>query len=144
MHSQVEKEKNIIFIPIVGKIAAGQPILAQENIEGYLPVDPNVYGLSTSNDLFYLLVSGQSMNMKVKNGDYALIHKQDYAENGDIVVAIVNSDEEATLKRYKRLNEQFVLLEPMSTDDSIEPITVDLKNTPFHIIGKAIGYFGKL
>lgn len=133
----------IVSIPVVGKIAAGQPILAQENIEGYLPVDPNIYGLTSTEDLFYLLVAGQSMNMKVKNGDYALIHKQDYAEDGDIVVAIVNGDDEATLKRYKRLNDQFVLLEPMSTDPSIEAITVDLKNTKFQIIGKAIGQFGK-
>lgn len=130
-------------IPVIGKIAAGQPILAQENIEGYLPVDPNIYGLTSTDDLFYLLVAGQSMNMKVKNGDYALIHKQDYAEDGDIVVAIVNGDDEATLKRYKKLNDQFVLLEPMSTDPSIEAITVDLKNTNFKIIGKAIGQFGK-
>lgn len=130
-------------IPVIGKIAAGQPILAEENIEGYLPVDPNIYGLSSTEDLFYLLVAGQSMNMKVKNGDYALIHKQDYAEDGDIVVAIVNGDNEATLKRYKKLNDQFVLLEPMSTDPSIEAITVDLKNTNFKIVGKAIGQFGK-
>lgn len=134
---------NFKNIPVIGKIAAGQPILAQENIEGYLPVDPNVYGLASTEDLFYLLVAGQSMNMKVKNGDYALIHKQDYAEDGDIVVAIVNGDDEATLKRYKKLNDQFVLLEPMSTDPSIEAITVDLKNTNFKIIGKAIGQFGK-
>lgn len=134
---------SLFLIPVLGKIAAGQPILAEEYIEGYLPVDPNVYGLKTSNDLFYLRVSGQSMNLKIKNGDYALIRKQDTAEDGDIIVAIVNSDDEATLKRYKKLNEQFVLLEPMSNDPSIEAITVDLKNTKFQIIGKAIGQFGK-
>ena len=131
------------LIPVVGKIAAGQPILAEQYIEGYLPVDPNIYGMKTSDDLFYLKVAGESMNMKIKNGDFALIHKQDYAEDGDIIVAIVNSDDEATLKRYKKLNDQFVLLEPMSTDPTIEPITVDLKNTKFQIIGKAIGQFGK-
>lgn len=134
---------NLDFVPIIGKIAAGQPILAEEYIEGYLPVDPNIYGMSTSEDLFYLRVSGESMNQKVKNGDYALIHKQDYAENGDIVVAIVNGDDEATLKKYKKLNDQFILLEPMSSDPSIEAITVDLKDTNFKIIGKAIGQFGK-
>ena len=136
--------QKFLNVPVVGKIAAGQPILAEQYIEGYLPVDPNIYGLSTSDDLFYLLVSGQSMNLKVKNGDYALIKKQDYAEDGDIVVAIVNGDDEATLKKYRRLNDQFVLLEPMSTDSTIEAITVDLKNTNFKIIGKAIGYFGKI
>ena len=134
---------SIINIPIVGKIAAGQPILAEEYLEGYLPVDPNIYGVSTGEDLFYLRVSGQSMNLKVKNGDYALIKKQDYAEDLDIIVAIVNGADEATLKKYKKLNEQFVLLEPMSSDSTIEAITVDLKTTEFKIIGKAIGQFGK-
>ena len=132
-----------IKIPVVGKIAAGQPILAEEYLEGYLPVDPNIYGITTPEDYFYLKVAGQSMNLKVKNGDYALIHKQDYAENGDIIVAIVNGDEEATLKKFKKLNEQFVLLEPMSSDPTIEAITVDLRDTNFKIIGKAIGQFGK-
>ena len=133
----------LLLIPVIGKISAGQPLLAEEYVEGYLPVDPNVYGLKTSEDLFYLKVSGQSMNLKIKNGDYALIRKQDTAEDGDIVVAIVNSDDEATLKRYKKLNDQFVLLEPMSNDPTIEAITVDLKNTNLKIIGKAIGQFGK-
>ena len=134
---------NVVSIPVVGKISAGRPILADEHLEGTLPVDLDIYGLTTGENLFFLRVSGQSMNLKVKNGDYALIHKQDYAENGDIVVAIVNGDDEATLKKYKKLNNQFVLLEPMSSDSSIEAITVDLKDTNFKIIGKAIGQFGK-
>lgn len=129
-------------IPIIGKIAAGQPILAQENIEGYLPVDPNIYGMTSSEDYFFLRVSGNSMNQKVKNGDYALIHKQDYAENGDIIVAIVNGDDEATLKKYKKINDDLIALEPQSDDDSYETIYID-KNTNFQIIGKAIGQFGK-
>lgn len=141
--TNISNLNNIIQIPVVGKIAAGQPILAEEYLEGYLPVDPNIYGITTSEDYFYLKVAGQSMNLKVKNGDYALVHKQDYAENGDIIVAIVNGDEEATLKKFKRLNEQFVLLEPMSSDPTIEAITVDLRDTNFKIIGKAIGQFGK-
>lgn len=64
-------------IPVLGKIAAGQPILAEEYLEGYLPVDPNVFGMTTHDDYFYLKVAGESMNLKVHNGDYALIHKQD-------------------------------------------------------------------
>lgn len=128
--------------PVIGKIAAGKPILAQENIEDYLPVDPSIYGMSTTDDLFFLKVSGNSMNQKVKNGDYALIHKQNYAENGDIVVAIVNGDDEATLKRYKEINKDLIALEPMSDDPSYETIYID-KNTNFQIVGKAIGQFGK-
>ncbi len=138
-----QNPKKLCHVPILGKIAAGQPLLAEEYIEGYLPVDPNIYGVSTAEDLFFLRIAGNSMNLKVKNGDYALIRKQDYAEDGDIIAVIVNSDGEATLKRYKKLNDQFVLLEPMSTDPTIESITVDLKTTKFQIIGKAIGQFGK-
>lgn len=133
---------SLFNIPVLGKIAAGQPILAEEYLEGYLPVDPNIYGMTTPDDYFYLKVSGESMNLKVHNGDYALIHKQDYADNGDIIVAIVNGDDEATLKKYKRINQSTVALEPMSTLP-MEPIYVNLKDTNFKIIGKAIGQFGK-
>ena len=134
---------NLFYIPVVGKIAAGQPILAEEYKQGVLPIDPNIYGLSTSEDLFYLLVSGDSMDRKVENGDYVLIHKQDYAEDGDIIVAIVNDDDEATLKRYKVISNQYVQLEPMSTNPIHQTRTIDLKTTKFLIIGKAIGKFGK-
>lgn len=133
---------NVCLIPIIGKITAGQPILAEEYLEGYLPVDPNIYGITTPDDYFYLKVSGESMNLKVHNGDYALIHKQDYAENGDIIVAIVNGDDEATMKRYKKINNEIIMLEPMSTLP-MEPIVINLKETKFQIIGKAIGQFGK-
>lgn len=140
---KINSLKNKLFnIPVLGKIAAGQPILAEEYLEGYLPVDPNIYGMTTADDYFYLKVSGESMNLKIHNGDYALIHKQDYADDGDIIVAIVNGDDEATLKKYKRINENTIALEPMSTLP-MEPIYVNLKDTNFKIIGKAIGQFGK-
>jgi len=140
--SNTIKNHYLFTIPVLGKIAAGQPILAEEYLEGYLPVDPNIYGMTIPDDYFYLKVSGESMNLKVHNGDYALIHKQDYAENGDIIVAIVNGDDEATLKKYKKISDEIIMLEPMSTL-SMEPIYVNLKDTKFKIIGKAIGQFGK-
>lgn len=141
-NNENSSNNKLFNIPILGKIAAGQPILADEYLEGYLPVDPNIYGMTTPDDYFYLKVSGESMNLKVHNGDYALIHKQDYAENGDIIVAIVNGDDEATMKRYKKINNEIVMLEPMSTLP-MEPIVINLKETKFQIIGKAIGQFGK-
>lgn len=134
--------KNKLFlIPIVGKVAAGQPILVEENIEGYLPIDPLMYHLTSPDGFFFLKIQGESMNKLIKNGSYALIKKQDYAENGNVIVAIVNGDNEATVKRYKQLNEQFVMLEPVSEDSSFQPITIDLKNTKFSIIGKVVGDF---
>lgn len=141
-NNDINTRNQLFNIPVLGKIAAGQPILAEEYLEGYLPVDPNIYGMTTPDDYFYLKVSGESMNLKVHNGDYALIHKQDYAENGDIIVAIINGFDEATLKRYKKLSNELVMLEPMSTYP-MEPIVINLKGTKFQIIGKAIGQFGK-
>lgn len=141
-NNAINTRNQLFNIPVLGKIAAGQPILAEEYLEGYLPVDPNIYGMTTPDDYFYLKVSGESMNLKVHNGDYALIHKQDYAENGDIIVAIINGFDEATLKRYKKLSDELVMLEPMSTYP-MEPIVINLKETKFQIIGKAIGQFGK-
>ena len=140
--SETRTSDIFINIPVVGKISAGKPILAQENIEGVLPVDPNIYGITNPKEYFYLRISGNSMNQKVKNGDYALIHKQNYAETGDIIVAIVNGDDEATLKKYKKINDNLIALEPQSDDSSYETIFID-KNTKFQIIGKAIGQFGK-
>ena len=131
----------LFLIPIVGKVAAGKPIFANENIEGYLPIDPLMYNLTSPDGFFFLQIQGESMNKLIKNGSFALIKKQDYAENGDVIVAIVNGDDEATVKRYKQLNEQFVMLEPVSEDSSFQPITIDLKNTKFSIIGKVIGDF---
>lgn len=131
----------LFLIPIVGKVAAGKPIFANENIEGYLPIDPLMYNLTSPNGFFFLQIQGESMNKLIKNGSFALIKKQDYAENGDVIVAIINGDDEATVKRYKQLNEQFVMLEPVSEDSAFQPITIDLKNTKFSIIGKVIGDF---
>ena len=131
----------LFLIPIVGKVAAGKPILADENIEGYLPIDPLMYHLTSPDGFFFLQIQGESMNKLIKNGSYALIKKQDYAEDGDVIVAIVNGDNEATVKRYKQLNNQFVMLEPVSEDSSFQPITIDLKNTKFSIIGKVVGDF---
>ena len=99
--------------------------------------------MNTQDDYFYLKMSGESMNLKIPNGSYALIHKQNYAENGDIIVGFINDNNESTIKKYKKLNEQFILLEPMSTDPTIETITIDLKENQLKIIGKAIGQFGK-
>lgn len=132
---------NLFLIPIVGKVAAGKPIFANENIEGYLPIDPLMYNLTSPSGFFFLQIQGESMNKLIKNGSFALIKKQDYAENGDVIVAIVNGDDEATVKRYKQLNEQFIMLEPVSEDSSFQPITIDLKSTKFSIIGKVVGDF---
>lgn len=130
---------NSTYALSIGKISAGLPNWAEECLDGYLPIDPTLMNIINPDECFFLRVDGESMNKVIKNGAYALIRKQDYAEDGDIVVAIVNGDNEATLKRFKRFNEQFVSFEPMSSDESFKPINVDLKSTNVIIIGNYIG-----
>lgn len=134
-------KKTFFICPVYGKISAGLPNWAEECLEGYLPIDPNLMGIINPEECFFLRVDGESMNKVIRNGAYALIRKQDTAEDGDIVAAIVNGDNEATLKKFKRFNEQFVSFEPVSADNSFKPINVDLKTTNVIILGKYIGKF---
>ena len=133
----------LFLIPILGRVPAGEPLLAEENINGYLPIDPMMYHLSSPDNLFFLKVVGESMNNVVPDGSFVLIKKQDYADTGDVVVALVNGDNEATLKRFKQLDNNFVMLEPDSTLQEFTPRIINLRDTEFKIVGKVIGDFKK-
>ena len=88
--------QRVAFIPVVGQIACGTPLLAEENIETYLPLPQEVLG---SGNYFVLVARGNSMiNAGIADGDYVIVRQQEQAEQGQIVVALI--DEEATLKRY--------------------------------------------
>lgn len=88
--------QGIVNVPVVGRIACGTPFLAEENIETYLPLPQEVLG---SGEFFILQASGKSMiNAGVDDGDYVIVRRQEVAEQGQIVVALIG--EEATLKRY--------------------------------------------
>lgn len=116
-------------IPVVGKVAAGQPILAVENIEDNFLVSNNIFG--KSDDLFILNVSGDSMvNAGILNGDKIVVQKQNTAENGQIVVAMV--DDCATVKRFYKENGH-IRLQP--ENDFMEPIIVN----DAEILGKVVG-----
>ena len=133
----------LFLIPIVGKIPAGEPLLAEDNIVAYLPIDPLMYKLSSPDNLFFLQVVGDSMNNVVPEGTYVLIRKQNYAETGDIVAALINGDNEATLKRFRQIDDMFVMLEPDSSNPIHMQRIINLKDTEFKIIGKVIGDFKK-
>lgn len=93
---------NVANIPIVGSIACGKPTFALEDVQGYLPINKQMLG---GGDFFALIAEGNSMvNVGVSNGDLVVVRKQDFADEGQIVVALVpdenGSGETATLKRY--------------------------------------------
>ncbi len=118
-------------VPIVGKVAAGEPILAVENIEGYFPL-PAEY--LTNNPAFMLLVQGESMIKKgILDGDYVIVEKKETADNGEMVVALV--DDSATVKTYYR-EKDHIRLQP--ENDTMDPIIIHEEDN-MQIIGRVIG-----
>lgn len=121
----------VFLVPVVGCVTAGQPILAQENIEEYFPVP---HEKVKSENVFMLRVKGDSMKkVGIFDGDLILVQKQDTAENGEIVVAMTE-DEEATVKRFFK-EDGYFRLQP--ENDEYEPIILD-KVT---ILGKVINVY---
>lgn len=135
---EFDNASQFYMCPVYGKISAGQPNWAEECLNGYLPIDPNLMGIVNPEECFFLKVDGESMNKVIRNGAYALIRKQDSVEDGEIAVVLVNGFD-ATLKKFTKQGD-FVFLEPMSTDETIKRQIYD-KNTPIKIIGKYIGKF---
>ena len=120
-------------VPLIGRVAAGQPILATQNIESMLQVDKTL--LPASGELFALRVHGDSMkNAGILNGDIVLARHQEQAERGDIVVALL--DEEATVKRYYPSPEGVRLL---PENEAFSPIVVSPEAANFRIAGKVVG-----
>lgn len=114
------------YVPLVGTVTAGQPILAVESIEDYIPVPIN----SAGRELFALHVKGDSMiNAAISDGDLVIVEKTPVAENGEIVVALI--DDEATVKRFYKEDGHFRL---QPENDNYEPIIVD----ELAVLGKVI------
>ncbi len=132
------KSSKFYNCPVYGKISAGLPNWAEECLEGYLPIDPNLMGIINPEECFFLRVDGESMNKVIRNGAYALIRKQDIVENGEIAAVLVNGFD-ATLKKFSKQG-NLVILEPMSEDSSFTTQVYN-KDTQIKILGKYIGKF---
>jgi repressor LexA len=116
-------------VPIVGDVSCGQPIYAEENVEGYMPVDVHLIKVKDAN-YFILRAKGDSMNMAgINDGDYVLVKQQPDAENGEKVVALING--EATIKKLRK-SEGYFILEPQSSNPDNKPIIL---RDDFHIQG---------
>jgi repressor LexA len=127
----------ILPIPIIGRVRAGEPILAIENIEGYINLDQN---LVSSGGVFLLRVQGDSMiGAHILDGDFALVKSQPNAENGEIVVALI--EDEATIKRIFKKRD-LIRLEP--ANPKMEPIVVKKGEKKVTIVGKVVGIFRKI
>lgn len=125
------KKEELVKIPVLGEIACGDPLLADENIIGYRY---HVKELLPSGTTFYLKAKGDSMEPKIPNGADVLIRKQDEVENGEIAAVLVNGDTEATLKRVYHQGENISLV----AENPIYPPYIVDENNPARILGKAV------
>lgn len=126
-------KRELVNVPIVGRVTAGQPILALENIEDHFPL-PVEY-VNTNDEHYMLRVEGESMiNAGIHNHDLILVRKQSTANNRDIVVALI--DDSVTVKRFFK-EDQYIRLQP--ENDAMAPIILQDVN----ILGKVIGLFRK-
>lgn len=122
--------REMVNVPIIGRVAAGEPLLAQQNIENYFPIPAE---MMPNKQTFLLQVQGKSMiNAGILNGDYILVQQQQTADNGDKVVALI--DDGATVKTFYR-EEGIIRLQP--ENDFMDPIIVK----DCTILGKVIGVF---
>lgn len=126
-------KKSTVDIPILGSVAAGEPIFATENIEDTFPIPAN---LAEDKDLFMLRVSGESMiNIGIMDGDYVLIERRNNAKTGDIVLALI--EDSATIKTFYKENGHFRL---QPENDTMDPIIT----THVDILGHVIGLYRDL
>ena len=122
--------REVVNVPLLGTVAAGAPILAQENIENYFPIPVEML---PNKEIFMLKVKGDSMiDAGIYNGDRVIVAKADTARNGEIVVALV--DDSATVKTFYKEKGRF-RLQPQNA--SMDPIILD----EVQILGKVIGLF---
>jgi repressor LexA len=128
-----ETSDNVQEVPILGRVAAGSPILAVENLEGTVVVDRDF--LMRQQNVFALKVHGQSMkNAGIVDGDLVFARQQRTAENGQMVIALIG--EETTVKYYHHEG-AFIRLQP--ANDDFRPIIVDANMPEFSILGRVIG-----
>lgn len=121
-------------IPIVGRVAAGSPVLAEEHIEDYCNLPPNFFKPQAD---YFLTVTGDSMiDIGIFDGDLLAVHSTPVADNGDIIVARI--EDEVTVKRLRRTRHKH-LIELLPENSEFEPIRVDLREQAFAIEGLSVG-----
>ncbi|MGJ8679805.1 transcriptional repressor LexA [Paraglaciecola sp.] len=132
LNTPLEDQLEDLGLPLIGQVAAGEPILAQEHVEGHYKVDPNLFKPSAD---FLLRVNGMSMkDIGILDGDLLAVHRTTDVHNGQVVVARV--DEDVTVKRLEKKGREVLL---HAENEDFSPIKVDLASQPFNIEGIAVG-----
>lgn len=126
-------------IPVLGEVAAGLPMMAEENIVDYEEIDP---AMAASGELFGLRIKGSSMEPRIKEGDVVIVRKQEDVDTGDVAVVLVNGDS-ATVKRIKKETSGITLIPNNPAYDPKYYSNEDIQRLPVKIIGKVLELRGK-
>ncbi|HLR73487.1 MAG TPA: transcriptional repressor LexA [Pseudogracilibacillus sp.] len=130
-YTEITKD-NALYVPVIGKVTAGVPVTAVENVEEYTPIPSST--AHSDDQLFILIIEGDSMiNAGILDGDKVVVKRQTTANNGDIIVALTDEDE-ATVKRFYKETDH-IRLQP--ENDTMEPILLDNVS----ILGKIVGLY---
>lgn len=140
-HSNIRNSASTSFskIPVLGDVAAGLPMMAEENIVDYEEIDP---AMAASGELFGLRIKGSSMEPRIKEGDVVIIRKQEDVDTGDVAVVLVNGDS-ATVKRIKKEASGITLIPNNPAYDPKYYSNEDIQRLPVKIIGKVLELRGK-
>lgn len=140
-HSNIRNSASTSFskIPVLGDVAAGLPMMAEENIVDYEEIDP---AMAASGELFGLRIKGSSMEPRIKEGDVVIVRKQEDVDTGDVAVVLVNGDS-ATVKRIKKETSGITLIPNNPAYDPKYYSNEDIQRLPVKIIGKVLELRGK-
>ena len=126
-------------VPVLGEVAAGLPMMAEENIVDYEEIDP---AMAAGGELFGLRIKGSSMEPRIKEGDVVIVRKQEDVDTGDVAVVLVNGDS-ATVKRIKKETSGITLIPNNPAYDPKYYSNEDIQRLPVKIIGKVLELRGK-
>ncbi len=132
--SSIRQLKEVRMIPKVGKVAAGMPILAEENIEGYMPID--TFFLDENKKYYLLQIKGDSMNIEFQDGTWVLVEQTSCLESGQLGVVLIDGGE-ATVKKVV-MNSNMITLIPMSTNITHQPVMYNIEKDDVRIQGRVI------
>lgn len=141
-HSTLRKSESTrsVSVPVLGEVAAGLPMMAEENIVDYEEIDP---AMAATGELFGLRIKGSSMEPRIKEGDVVIVRKQEDVDTGDTAVVLVNGDS-ATVKRIKKETNGITLVPNNTAFSPIYYSNDDIERLPVKIIGKVLELRGKL
>lgn len=144
-----KKENNTLtnnsfyMCPLYNEILSEKPYWIDANIKGRIILDTNIYKISHEHSYFSIEVNENYTNFRTAYGRYIIFQKQNSAKDDDVILTVIENSKPC-IRKYKKLSNTLVMLQPIDSTDVLEPLVIDITNAEMSILGIAIGYFGKM